>query len=115
MPTDSEALSWIRRKLKLPENAEMFTGKDTIAGALHVLCSNAHGYRAYIKAFKCDDKQGEIARLTVQRNELLNMMKAIKTRIHFVGMPQEVMLNGRPDWSKEITMLEAVLAAKDEE
>jgi hypothetical protein len=60
-----EAMAWIRRKLKLSPDAKMFEGApNTIAGELHVLCNDSHGYRAYIAAFKCDDKQGEIARLT---------------------------------------------------
>jgi hypothetical protein len=61
-----EALAWIRQKLDLPENVEMFAGGDSIAGKLHNLCFDAHGYQTYIVAFKCDDKQGEIARLTVR-------------------------------------------------
>lgn len=69
-PADYEALAWIRRKLGLPADAQMFSGQTTIAGALHVLCSHAHGFDDYIRAHKCDDKQGEIARLTVQVREL---------------------------------------------
>lgn len=57
---------WIRRKLELPANAS--TGD--LQGQMHVVCSHAHGYMTYIKAFKCDDKQGEIARLTVAVREL---------------------------------------------
>jgi hypothetical protein len=65
-----EEMAWIRKKLKLPEDAKMFVGQPTIAGALHVICSHAHGYETYITSFKCDDKQGEIARLTVELDRL---------------------------------------------
>lgn len=41
-----------------------------VMGSMHVLESHAHGYETYIAAFKCDDKQGEIARLTVEINQL---------------------------------------------
>jgi hypothetical protein len=68
----NEEMAWIRRKINVPEDAQMFVGApNTIAGALHVLSSNAHGYITYIKAFKCDDKEGEIARLTVERDAAL--------------------------------------------
>lgn len=60
-----EALAWIRKKLDLPEDAGMFTAGG-IAGKLHNLCFDAHGFQTYILAYKCDDKQGEIARLTVR-------------------------------------------------
>ena len=33
---------------------------------MHVLESHAHGYETYVAAFKCDDKQGEIARQSVE-------------------------------------------------
>lgn len=37
-------------------------------------------------------------------------LQAIKLRLHFVGMPQEPMLNGRTAWADEIRLLEAALA-----
>lgn len=60
---------WIRRKLKLPEDCGFLTGRPTLAGEMHVVCSHAFGYTEYIEAFKCDDKQGQIARLKVQLRE----------------------------------------------
>ena len=38
---DVKALVWIRKKLGLPEDAQMFSGSDTIAGKLHNLCFDA--------------------------------------------------------------------------
>ena len=52
---------WIREKLGLPPTAK--TGD--VQGQMHILHSNAFGYVTYIAAYKCDDKQGEIARLSV--------------------------------------------------
>lgn len=63
---DSEIVAWIKRKLELPETA---TASD-VFGRMHVLASNSHGYLTYIEAFKCNDKQGEIARLTVDLAEM---------------------------------------------
>lgn len=60
------ALAWIRTKLKLPDDAQMFSGDRTIAGALHVWDSHQHGYMAYIAAYKCNNKQGEIGRLSAR-------------------------------------------------
>jgi hypothetical protein len=57
-----EETQWVRKKLKLPAEASRFD----VYGKMHVLEADAHGYQAYIAAYKCDDKQGEIARLTHQ-------------------------------------------------
>jgi hypothetical protein len=67
-----EEAAWVRAKLGLPADTPANSGKQeaTLYGTLHVLCSHAHGYETYIKAFKCDDKQGEIARLAVERDRL---------------------------------------------
>lgn len=60
-----EFRDWICTKLGLPLDA-----KDSqVYGAMHVACSHAHGYETYIQSHKCDDKQGEIARLTLERDE----------------------------------------------
>lgn len=67
--TDTEALAWIRKKLGLPDNAQMTTGDDTICGRLHVWDAHQHGYNAYITSYKCNDKQGKIARLTAALRE----------------------------------------------
>lgn len=76
-----EAL-WIRRKLELPDDTEFLSGKQSLAGQMHVVCSDAFGYRTYIKAYKCDDKQGEIARLTVRNAELVEVLEAASLLIH---------------------------------
>jgi hypothetical protein len=65
-----EESQWIRTKLELPPDTPFVSGGgDTLAGAMHVVCDYAHGYLTYIAAYKCNDKQGEIARLTVALNE----------------------------------------------
>ena len=58
----TEQRQWVCRKLGLPENATW----QILYGQMHITCSDAYGMKAYIKAYKCDDKQGEIARLSVQ-------------------------------------------------
>jgi hypothetical protein len=78
---DAKALVWIRKKLGLPEDAQMFRGSDTIAGKLHNLCFDAHGYQTYIVAYKCDDKQGEIARLTVRAERAEDRIKELEARV----------------------------------
>ena len=70
-----EAWSWICKKLGIPESTRMFQGETTMAGTLHVVCSRAYGYQAYIEAFKCDDLQGEIARLKFRISELEDQLK----------------------------------------
>lgn len=57
---------WIRKKLNLPADTPFVSGAGpTLAGSMHVVCDHAHGYMTYITAYRCNDKQGEIARLTV--------------------------------------------------
>lgn len=71
---DEEA-EWVRRKLKLPPETTLLTTRPSLAGELHVVCADRHGMEAYTRAYKCDDKQGEIARL-VAKNEALNVFVA---------------------------------------
>ena len=74
-------LAWIRKKLELPEDAQMFSGEHTIAGALHSLSHEAHGYRTYITAYRCEDKQGEIARQSVKITELKSALAAERDHV----------------------------------
>ena len=57
---------WIRHKLGLPKNATKFD----VYGQMHVMMSRADGYVEYIEAYRCDDKQGKIARQSVKIGEL---------------------------------------------
>ena len=41
--------------------------------------------------------------------DLLAVCEAIKLRIHFIGLPSEPMNENRPDWSKEIALIESVI------
>jgi hypothetical protein len=86
MPTDPEIERlkeiekhwlWIKKKLKLPEDADWVT----VYGQMHVNESHAHGYVTYIESYKCDDKQGEIARLTVQVSKLKDQVFELEGRI----------------------------------
>lgn len=70
--------TWIREKLELPADCELLTGQTTLAGTMHVLCSNAHGFKTYIESHKCEDKQGEIARLTVANADLTARTKTLE-------------------------------------
>lgn len=94
------ALKWICRKLGLPEGTKLLTGEQTIAGTMHNVCAAAHGYETYIKAHKCDDKQGEIARLTVERDEWASKWQQLRrelAELRYPGMDRVVMAdNGGP-------------------
>ncbi len=73
---------WIRAKLDLPEDCELLSGETSLAGTMHVLCSDAYGFREYIKSHKCDDKQGEIARLAAANKSLSDVLRAFLARYH---------------------------------
>jgi hypothetical protein len=59
-----EAL-WVRRKLGLAASTPFVSGGGyTLAGRLHVLCAHSDSFELYVSTYKCDDKQGAIARLS---------------------------------------------------
>ena len=68
----ANVVEWIKNKLGLPKDCHW----QQLFGQMHVTCSHAHGYDTYIAAYKCDDKQGEIARLTVERDAALARAEA---------------------------------------
>ena len=60
---------WIRDKLNLPEDCKFLGTPPSVAGEMHVICSQSYGYQTYIEAGKCSDKEGKIATLTKERDE----------------------------------------------
>lgn len=68
--TSNSERAWIRQKLGLPEDSPFLSGEcNTLAAAMHVVCAYAQGYERYVASHKCDDKEGQIARLTVALSE----------------------------------------------
>ena len=63
---DNDEGDWIRKKLGLPSSAT----SGELYGEMHVVCAHSVGYIRYIETYKCDDKEGEIARLTVELETL---------------------------------------------
>jgi hypothetical protein len=78
-----EESQWIRKKLNLPADTPFVSGMgQTVAGAMHVVCSHAYGYMTYITSYQCNDKQGEIARLTVRVRELEKELADLKQSVN---------------------------------
>lgn len=73
LPRLVEFRDWIRRKLRLAPEA---TDHD-IYGQMNVTCSHSFGYETYIVAHKCDDKQGEIARLNATLDSIRQKLQEI--------------------------------------
>lgn len=73
--------AWVRRKLDIPEDTGFLSGEVTLAGTMHNVCAHAAGYDKYVESYKCDDKQGEIARLTVTCNALKEQVAQLKTQL----------------------------------
>ncbi len=66
-----EEPTWVRLRLGLPKDTPFSTGDGpTLCGTLNVICSDAFGYRTYIAAHKCGDKEGQIARQAVEIERL---------------------------------------------
>lgn len=105
--------AWVCRKIGIPEDSRLLSGDQTVAGQLHVLCANAHGYKTYIAAFRCDDKQGEMARLTVERDEARaayrNLLESVKQISGcYPQMEKDLYLvsqayKDKPEWRKDTT------------
>lgn len=66
--------AWVREKWNLPPDASDID----FYGAMNVGQSYAQGYETYITAFKCNDKQGKIARLTVRAEIAEHWVKQMK-------------------------------------
>lgn len=91
-------VAWVCRKLGIPEDSALATGESTIAGAMHVLAAHAHGYKTYIETFKCDEKQGEIARLTVERDESRAAYCALRDSVQKLYVAGNCETHGSEDW-----------------
>ena len=64
------------------------------------------------KSFLLDDDYFE--RVTKRQHQTflraVEVLRKIKERAHFIGMPQENMWQGKPDWRYEIKLIEEILA-----
>lgn len=65
---------WVRNKIRVSQDAPI----TEVQGTLHVMESHASGYVRYIETYKCEDKQGEIARQSVKIQELKDVIEALK-------------------------------------
>lgn len=77
-----EETTWVRNKLGL----ELDASSDYVYGKMHVLSHQAHGYVNYIEAHKCNDKQGEISRLSKRLVELEHQLAAARAQEDPNGM-----------------------------
>lgn len=64
--TPEEEVAWIRKKLGLEKESTW----QELFGKMHVVCSHSASFMRYIETYKCNDKEGEIARLTNELNLL---------------------------------------------
>jgi hypothetical protein len=51
-------------------------------------------------------------RMSEKVERLTEALQAIQTRIASIGMPSERKVDGKPDWSEELKLVEAALALK---
>jgi hypothetical protein len=76
MFTDEEALPWVKEKIRKTTSHEIETNAD-LYGAMHCLCSDHRGMEMYIKAYKCDEKQGLIVNLHRGLSDAVEILEAI--------------------------------------
>jgi hypothetical protein len=77
MFTDEEALPWVKNKIQTCTDLKIENNRD-LYGAMHVLCSDRHGMETYVKAYKCDDKQGVIANLRRGLADAIYMLEELR-------------------------------------
>lgn len=98
---------WVRKKLNLPLDAKT----SVVQGAMHVQESHAHGYEAYITAYRCDDKQGEIARQSVTIEEQAAEIAALRARLGRFDAMKIATLEARvKELESEPAKLQAIIA-----
>jgi hypothetical protein len=77
MFTDEETLPWVKNKIRTCTDLKIESNGD-LYGAMHVLCSDRHGMETYIKAYRCNDKQGVIANLRRCLTDAITMLECVK-------------------------------------
>jgi len=76
MFTDEEALQWVKKKIrkstshKIEDNGDLF-------GAMHCLCSDHRSVEVYMKAYKCDEKQGVIVNLHRGLSDAIALLESV--------------------------------------
>lgn len=76
MFTDEETLPWVKDKIRKTTNHTIETNAD-LYGAIHCLCSDHRGMEIYMKAYKCDEKQGLIVNLHRGLSDAVEILEAI--------------------------------------
>lgn len=93
-------MAWIRTKLELPDNAEMFKGDNTIAGRLHNIDHFARSYNAYVAT----DRKELQAKLTAAEAALAHVQNQWGDMQHLANEQEQRAIKA-----------EAALAEKDRE
>lgn len=75
MDSDKEMLKWVRDKIHATTNLKAETNRE-LYGAMHVLCSDRGQMDRYIRAYKCNEKQGVIANLSDALQRAIEQLEA---------------------------------------
>lgn len=89
---------WVRLKLEKPEDCP----SHEVYGAMHVLAAHAHGFTKYIEAHKCDDKQGEIARLEHAVFERDATISRLTAEVERLGNHNDELINQNIDLASQL-------------
>jgi len=77
MSADEETLAWVKNKIAITTGHPVET-RSEVYGSMHVLCSGWQGHERYVKAYRCDDKQGMIANLSVGLQQAIDRLEALE-------------------------------------
>lgn len=77
MFTDEEALPWVKEKIRKTTSHKIDDNGD-LYGAMHCLCSDHRSMEVYIKAYKCDEKQGVIVNLHRGLSDAITSLECLK-------------------------------------
>jgi hypothetical protein len=77
MFTDEETLPWVKETIRKTTSHKIDTNAD-LYGAMHCLCSDNRSMEVYIKAYKCEEKQGVIVNLHRGLTDAITMLEILK-------------------------------------
>lgn len=77
MFTDEETLPWVKEKIRKTTSHKIEDNGD-LYGAMHCLCADHRSVQVYIKAYKCEEKQGVIVNLHRGLSDAIKSLEILK-------------------------------------
>ncbi len=108
-----ESFKWVLHKIRTTWNGykpptDGRNDDNDVKGSMQVLVAHAHGYEAYIAAFKCDDKEGEIGRQHVEIERLQKEVAVLRSQLNIANNTNPTLEENQAVWD-EVERLRGLL------